>query len=164
MSLLFLFSALFELHATDIEESDFNTINLSNSAFYYLDDNQTLDFEGIAEGKYNSYFIKNTTSSISPAYTKKTLWVKFSVTNQGNNRIDTILNLPIPWINQIEAHILKNATTQKYKMGIVYPFGERPIVSPSYCNCIDTRLQRKSRYFFKSARYTISDYSAHTLL
>lgn len=130
--MLFLISLFVELNATLLKDDNFKSINLSYDALYYLEDNATLTYQEVKTDEYNALFIQNDKSSISPAYTDKTLWIKFSITNQSAKAIDTMLNLPIPWINNIECYISKADETLSHKMGIQYPFYERVFIAPDY--------------------------------
>ena len=149
--LTMLLSLFFVLHAVEIHDNNFKNMNLSSSLSYVLDENSTLNFEDIIQGKYNNIFIENNSSSVSPAYTKKTLWVKFSVTNKSSKEINTVLDLPIPWIDNIDLRTIRNGEVKQYKMGIYIPFYERSIVSPSFATAFTFKEDETIHFIIKAS-------------
>lgn len=143
LTAVFILSSFIKLHATTLINKDLTSINLSNSSLYYLDENKTLTIKNIISQESNKFFIKNNSSSISPAYTKKTLWLKFSITNSTSDPMDTILDLPIPWINSIDLYIIRDDIIQKKQMGVDYPFYKRLIIATSYATPLKLKPKEK---------------------
>ncbi len=99
---IFLTTQIFALEAIKIDEKS-DKINLTSHSEFFVDAQNHFTYEAVSKDSFADNFHSANSQSIAIGYTNETVWIRFSVVNEGQKEFDGSVEMPTPWIDTVEA-------------------------------------------------------------
>ncbi len=101
---IFLTTQIFALEAVTIDEKS-EKINLTPRSELFVDAQNHFSYEAVSQDSFADNFHPVNSQSIATGYTNDTVWIRFSMLNEGIKRFEGSIEMPIPWIDTMEAYV-----------------------------------------------------------
>ena len=101
---IFLATQIFALEALKIDEKS-DKINLTPHSELFVDAQNHFSFEAVSQDSFADNFHSINAQSIATGYTNDTVWIRFGLLNESAQRFDGSIEMPIPWIDTMEAFV-----------------------------------------------------------
>ncbi|MDD2652963.1 MAG: 7TM diverse intracellular signaling domain-containing protein [Sulfurimonas sp.] len=106
--IFFIFSTqIFALEALKIDEKS-DKINLTPHSELFIDAQNHFRYEAVSQDSFADNFRPADSQSIANGYTNETIWIRFSVVNESKKHFDGTVEMPVPWIDTMEAFAQKD--------------------------------------------------------
>lgn len=101
---IFLTTQIFALETVTVDEKS-EKINLTPRSELFIDAQNHFSYEAISQDSFSDNFHPVNSQSIATGYTNDTVWIRFSMLNEGTKRFEGSIEMPIPWIDTMEAYV-----------------------------------------------------------
>lgn len=148
---LFMF-LLSEAGAVDTVKLNSKTdkINLSPNSEIFLDPPGYFKYEEVSQDIFNENFTPVGSKSVSAGYTSDVIWMRFNIKNDTNTPFTGKLEIPIPWISELDFYIKTDAELVVKKLGAGFAFMERDIGSRSFFVPITIGAQKNMSVYIRA--------------
>lgn len=102
-------------------------INLSMNSELFIDAQNHFSYEGVRDNSFSDNFKPANLQSISNGYTNSTIWMRFSIKNEGNADFGGKIEMPIPWMDKIDVYVQSGEGLSVANFGSTLAFDERKI-------------------------------------
>src|SRR3990167_8602294 len=102
-------------------------INLSMNSELFIDAQNHFSYEGVRDNSFSDNFKPASLQSISNGYTNSTIWMRFSIKNEGNADFGGKIEMPIPWMDKIDVYMQSGEGLSVANFGSTLAFDERKI-------------------------------------
>ncbi|MDQ1245196.1 MAG: two-component system, sensor histidine kinase LadS [Campylobacterota bacterium] len=154
--LLFLFFIFFiivgKIVATEIIKVDEKTkkINLSLNSELFVDPQNHFSYEAVSNGSFDDNFKPTKLESVSNGYTNSTIWMRFTIANEGEKKFGGAIEMPIPWSENIDIYVQSADGLSVTNFGSTLPFAERKIDARSFFLPITINPQETVSVYIKT--------------
>jgi diguanylate cyclase (GGDEF)-like protein len=151
--LFFLFFIIVgKIGATEVIKVDEKTkkVNLSLNSELFIDPQNHFSYEGVSNGSFGDNFKPTKLESVSNGYTNSTIWMRFTIANEGEKKFGGTIEMPIPWSENIDVYIQSADGLSVTNFGSTLPFTERKIDARSFFLPITINPQETLSVYIKT--------------
>ncbi|RLA72227.1 MAG: hypothetical protein DRG78_24125 [Epsilonproteobacteria bacterium] len=124
-------------------------INLAPKAEVFFDTQSQYEYKDVSAEIFTHNFIPVVSKSVSVGYTSDTIWARFNIINNGLKTFNGKLEIPIPWVNEIDVYMLSDDTLNVKKLGASLAFKEREIDARTFFIPIQISSQKTMSVYLK---------------
>ncbi|MCW8895044.1 diguanylate cyclase [Sulfurimonas sp.] len=141
-----------QIGAVDVVKVNKNTdkINLSPNSEIFLDSEDYFKYEDVSQEIFNENFTSVESKSVSAGYTSDVIWIRFKISNEEYQPFKAKLEIPIPWISELDFYIKTDEELIVKKLGANFTFIERDISSRSFFIPITIEPKQTTTVYIKA--------------
>lgn len=138
--------------ATEVVKVDEKTkkVNLSLNSELFIDPQNHFSYDGVSNGSFGDNFEPTKLESVSNGYTNSTIWMRFTIANEGEKKFGGTIEMPIPWSENIDVYIQSADGLSVTNFGSTLPFAERKIDARSFFLPISIQPQESVSVYIKT--------------
>ncbi|MFA7354032.1 MAG: diguanylate cyclase [Sulfurimonadaceae bacterium] len=141
-----------KIGATEVIKVDEKTkkINLSLNSELFVDPQNHFSYDGVSNDSFGDNFKPTKLESVSNGYTNSTVWMRFTIANEGEKKFGGSIEMPIPWSENIDIYVQSSEGLSVANFGSTLPFAQRKIDARSFFLPITISPQESVSIYIKT--------------